>query len=111
MTYEVSKWEPPHAAAAAAEGTDGAGPRTAMVELKGDGAKIRALDTMIFTEQGDTVKIDYTADLSLKSFRRPFIVLISKSLDKLGKDAMSGIENFYKHGNKLGADVAAGDAK
>lgn len=35
--------------------------------------------------------VDYSADLSLKGWRRPFIVFLSSSLDKLGKDAMAGM--------------------
>jgi len=97
MTYEVTKWEPPV----------GNG-KTATVELKGEGATIYAYDTILLSEAGDSVKIDYKAELTLKSFRRPFIGMVSKALDQLGRDAMTGIENFYKYGSKAGTAVESG---
>jgi hypothetical protein len=60
-----------------------------------------------------TVRIDYTADLSLKSWRRPLIALIGSALNTLGADAMKGIVNFYEHGDKNGptkGDAATGAA-
>lgn len=64
---------------------------------------MRGVDTIKFSEvEGGLVKIDYTADLSLKGFRKPFIIFLNKSFDKLGRSAMAGIENYYKHGNKNG---------
>ena len=49
-----------------------------------------------------TVRIDYTADLSLKSWRKPLIFLIGSALNTLGVDAMQGIVNYYEHGDKNG---------
>lgn len=73
------------------------------IVLTGDGSIIKAVDTMKLSQLDDgKVRIDYTADLSLKSFRKPFILFLKGALDKLGTEAMNGISNYYKYGDKQG---------
>ena len=38
------------------------------------------------------VRIDYTADLTLRGWKRPFVVFLNKSFNKLGRAAMEGLE-------------------
>lgn len=69
--------------------------------LKGNGPNVRAIDTIKFSKvDANHTKIKYKADLTLKGFRRPFIIFLNKSLEQLGKDAINGIWNYFLHGNK-----------
>lgn len=73
------------------------------ITLKGDGPNVRAIDTIKFSKiDNNYTKIDYEADLTLKGFRRPFIIFIGKSLEKLGEDAIEGIRKYFFYGNKHG---------
>ncbi len=63
------------------------------VVLHGDSKAVRAVDIIEFTALSDTqTRVDYTADLTLKGFRRPFIVFVKGALNELGRNAMTGLE-------------------
>ena len=84
MEYYIAKFDPPNE-----------------VVLKGESEMIYAIDTIKFKQlENNLVEINYEADLSLKSWRRPFIIFLNTSLNYLGKSAKEGIENYYKYGDK-----------
>ena len=86
MTYNIVSYKRPY-----------------LVTLKGDGPNVRAIDTIKFSKiDNNYTKIEYEADLTLKGFRRPFIVFIGKSLKKLGEDAIEGIRKYFFYGSKHG---------
>ena len=71
------------------------------VVLYGEGNIIKAIDTIKFKRlENNKVEIQYEADLTLKGWRRPFIIFINNSLNKLGNAAKNGILSYFKHGNK-----------
>ena len=75
------------------------------IVLKGDSDSVVAVDTILISPlegNPNATKVDYTADLTLKGWKRPFIVLLSGALNKLGRDAMTGLEN-YLNKEKTGA--------
>ncbi|EGD78012.1 hypothetical protein PTSG_09650 [Salpingoeca rosetta] len=78
MTYTITKLDAPNE-----------------VVLEGESAMVRAIDTIKVLPSPDdpnNVVVDYTADLSLKGWRRPFILFLKNDLNKLGRDAMEGLE-------------------
>ncbi len=63
------------------------------VVLVGESPTIKAVDTIVFSAAGEgRTRINYTADLTLKGFRRPLIVLVGSALNELGRAAMTGLE-------------------
>ncbi len=84
MKYQITKYKQP-----------------CEVVLRGEGDTVRAVDTIKFKKlPNNQVEIDYEAVISLKWFRRPFIYFINNSLNKLGKSAKRGIENYFENGDK-----------
>jgi len=73
------------------------------VILEGESKIVKVKDIIKFTRlENNQTQIDYEVDLTFKGWRRPFILFINNSLNKLGKSAKSGIENYFKFGNKEG---------
>ena len=86
MTYHITKYTQPNE-----------------VILEGEGKTVKARDIIKFKKIGNNqIEIDYQAELTLKSWRRPFIFFIYRSLNKIGESAKRGIENYFKYGNKDG---------
>ena len=86
MSYSITKYKSPHE-----------------VVLEGEGNIIKAIDSIKFKQLEDgKVEIDYEVNLTLKGWRRPFILFLYSSLNKLGRAAKSGIENYFKHKDKNG---------
>ena len=75
-SYEITKFEKPN-----------------YVELKGESDVVTIKDMITLTQKGDKTHVDYKVDLSLKGWRRPFVVFLNGALNKLGKDAMEGMRN------------------
>lgn len=70
------------------------------VVLSGNGSIIKAVDTIEFVKiEENKTQINYKANISLKGWRKPFIIFLSNALDQLGKKAMNGIENYYSKSN------------
>ena len=71
--------------------------RPRRIVIKGDSPMVHAIDTMNLSEinnNGKTqTKVDYTADLSLKGWKRPLIFLLQGTFNKLGQSAMEGMES------------------
>eukprot|EP00043_Microstomoeca_roanoka_P000774 m.29044 g.29044 ORF g.29044 m.29044 type:complete len:214 (+) comp10497_c0_seq1:163-804(+) len=66
------------------------------VVLEGESSNVRVVDTikvMPSPENPSDVLVDYTADLTLKGWKRPFIVFLGKDLNNLGRAAMDGLES------------------
>lgn len=72
--YEIVKYERPH-----------------LVELQGESDTVSVTDTIRLSKRGDQTHIDYHVNLSLKSWRRPFIVFLGSALNTLGREAMDGM--------------------
>ena len=86
MDYTITKYEAPNE-----------------VVLEGEGDHIRAIDSIKFKQiENGKVEIDYEVNLTLKGWLRPFILFLYSSLNKLGRTAKSGIENYFKYKNKNG---------
>jgi len=86
MIYEITKYIRPYE-----------------VILYGDGNIIYDTYTIKFKKiDNEHVQIDYTANISLKGFRRPFIIFFKNELEIIGQNAKFGIKNYYNVGNKLG---------
>lgn len=84
IEYYIAKFDPPNE-----------------VVLKGESELIYAVDTITFKQlENEKVEINYEADISLKSWRKPFIIFLNTALNYLGKSAKEGIENYYKYGYK-----------
>merc|ERR1711871_1682113 len=67
------------------------------IVLKAQGDVINAIDTMNFSEirgEGGQVqtKVDYTADISLRGWKKPFIVFLKDTFTELGEKAMAGMQ-------------------
>lgn len=89
MTYHITKYDQPYE-----------------VILEGEGKTVKARDIIKFKKlENRKVEIDYQAELTLKSWRRPFIFFINRSLNKIGESAKRGIENYFKYGNKEGNKI------
>eukprot|EP00051_Salpingoeca_urceolata_P032302 m.15155 g.15155 ORF g.15155 m.15155 type:complete len:153 (+) comp4968_c0_seq1:394-852(+) len=78
MIYEVTELERPN-----------------KIVLSGDGPLVKGIDTIVLspaTDKGDRTHVDYEASLTLKGFYRPFAVFLSSTYNKIGRDAMEGLE-------------------
>jgi len=78
MIYTITRYEPPN-----------------LIELHGESSTVTAIDTIRLSQNKDDkskTDIDYTVDLTLKGWRRPFIMFLSADLDELGRRAMAGME-------------------
>lgn len=70
------------------------------VILSGNGSSVKAIDTIEFVKLEDNkTQINYKANISLKGWRKPFIIFLRNSLDQLGKNAMKGILDYYSESN------------
>lgn len=71
------------------------------IVLIGEGAIVRARDTIIFKPSvgGGSTEIHYRLELSFKGPLRPFVAFIQEDLIQLGRDAMDGLtqtcENMF----------------
>lgn len=77
MKYKLEEMERPH-----------------RIVVSGYSDIIKGVDTILLrpaNEENTKTYVDYTADLTLKGFRRPFIAFISGSLNELGRNAMEGM--------------------
>lgn len=89
MTYHITKYNQPNE-----------------VILEGEGKTVKARDIIKFKKlKNRKIEIDYQAEITLKSWRRPFIFFINSSLNKIGESAKRGIENYFKYGNKDGESI------
>ena len=86
MDYHITKYKQPYE-----------------VILEGEGKIVKVRDVIKFKKiEGNKVEIDYEANIGLNGCRRPFILFMNSSLNKLGASAKEGIENYFKYGNKNG---------
>eukprot|EP00040_Diaphanoeca_grandis_P001862 m.19838 g.19838 ORF g.19838 m.19838 type:complete len:158 (-) comp12633_c0_seq1:26-499(-) len=69
------------------------------IVIVGDSSQIFATDIMEFTQLEDgKVKVDYTADLKFKGCLKIFVRLLGGTLNKIGRDAMVGLETHFNGG-------------
>ena len=79
------------------------------MQLVGESKTVKAVDTIRLSEvEGGKTKVSYHVDLTLKSWRRPFIVFVSSALDALGKAAMDGMRKTITN-ERLAQLAAVGD--
>lgn len=63
------------------------------VVLQGESPTVRVRDTIILSQDGDNrTKVNYTAEIKLKGWMKPFIFFLGGALNDLGKKAMAGME-------------------
>lgn len=65
------------------------------VVLDGESSAVKVTDTikvMPSPTDPNQVQVDYTADLTLKGWKRPLIVFLKSDLNKLGRAAVEGLE-------------------
>lgn len=78
FSYTLTRYEPPR-----------------LVELRGESKTVTAVDTIVLSPNKDDnskTDVDYTADITLKGWRRPFVAFIGADLEQLGRKAMLGME-------------------
>jgi dehydrogenase/reductase SDR family protein 12 len=75
MRYRITHFEPPR-----------------RVVLEGQGGAIHATDDIRFTEIEGGTQIDYTADISLSGFGGLLQPLLGGLLERIGKQAMAGLQ-------------------
>lgn len=75
MEYEVMHFDPP-----------------ARIVLEGEGSAVHAVDEIVFTETADGVRIDYTADISLKGAAGIAEPFLGGVLERIGRNALTGLQ-------------------
>ena len=90
MTYAVTDWQP-----------------ETRVVVEGEGDIVRSVDLIEFVEgpsPGTTTRINYTADITLKSWYSLFTWLVAGDIKALAKDAQKGLETAFESGKYKDAD-------
>lgn len=68
------------------------------VVLTGTGPKVDAVDVITFAPADGGTRIDYRADLQFKGMLRFAVPLIGSRLDKIGRDAVDGLQRVLTEG-------------
>jgi carbon monoxide dehydrogenase subunit G len=76
MEYVVTAWEPSH-----------------RVVLKGSGSGVDAVDEIRFEPAPAGTRIDYTADIRLRSWMRPLAPFAGGGLARIARDARDGMRD------------------
>jgi NAD(P)-dependent dehydrogenase (short-subunit alcohol dehydrogenase family)/carbon monoxide dehydrogenase subunit G len=75
MDYVITRFEPPH-----------------RVVLEGTGGSVHAIDDIRFSAEDGITRVDYTAEITVSGLAGLFEPLLDKTLDRIAKNAMSGLK-------------------
>lgn len=67
------------------------------VVLEGESSSVKVVDTIKVApspNDANELMVDYTADITLKGWKRPFIIFVKSDLHNLGRAAVQGLEKL-----------------